>query len=129
MKGSYVLLIKALKNISIKIGALGKISFSKGTYAYIGSALNNLEKRVARHKRNEKKLHWHIDYLLKSRNVKVIKVFYKESETRDECCIAKVVAKHGTPVIKFGCSDCICESHLFKMNEFLSELFERMLFQ
>jgi len=44
MIGSYILLMRISKNIQVKIGALGKIPFCKGLYAYIGSAMNNIER-------------------------------------------------------------------------------------
>ena len=42
------------------------MSFKKGCYGYMGSALNGLEQRVRRHLSTQKKLHWHVDYLLAS---------------------------------------------------------------
>lgn len=111
MKGTYVLLIKLPANEQIKIGKLGAIQFKSGTYAYVGSALNNLEKRVERHLRSEKKLQWHIDYLLKE--AEVISVIYGESSQRKECEIARNLAKTLPSLRGFGASDCKCESHLF----------------
>jgi len=111
MKGAYVLFIELSKNGEIKIGALGKVKFKKGFYAYVGSAMNNLEKRVARHLRKEKKLHWHIDYLLMRADVK--EIYFRENSKREECLIAKKFAKDFKSVKNFGCSDCKCESHLF----------------
>lgn len=110
MKGSYILLIEFKKYQEIQVGKIGKIFFKKGYYAYIGSALNGLENRIKRHLRSEKKMHWHIDYLLQHSEVK--DVFYKESLEKIECGIAQKFEK--TSSIKgFGCSDCACESHLF----------------
>jgi len=80
MKGSYILLIKLLKDSEIKVGSLGTISFKKGFYVYVGSAMGGLEQRINRHLRKNKKTFWHIDYLLNNRGAKIIKVFYKESE-------------------------------------------------
>ena len=114
MKGSYILLIKLNKDKEIQIGKLGKIFFKKGYYAYIGSALNSLEKRIQRHLRSEKKIHWHIDYLLK--NAEIIDVFYKENSEKEECNIAKQLEKEFISIIDFGCSDCKCKSHLFHSN-------------
>lgn len=109
MKGSYVLIIKLDKDKEIEIGKLGKIKFKKGYYAYVGSALNNMEKRIERHFRKKKKMRWHIDYFLK--HSKIIAVFYKESNKKEEC---KIASKFSLPYIKnFGCSDCKCKSHLF----------------
>lgn len=111
MKGTYLLLVHLDESKYIKIGKLGEIFFKKGNYIYVGSALNGLEQRINRHKRNEKKLHWHIDYLLKYG--KIMRVYYKQGETRKECNIAKILSKKLTPVIGFGSSDCNCNSHLF----------------
>lgn len=115
MKGSYILLIKLLKDSEIKVGSLGTISFKKGFYVYVGSAMGGLEQRINRHLRKNKKTFWHIDYLLNNRGAKIIKVFYKESEEKEECNIAGKVSKLGEHILGFGCSDCRCESHLFRI--------------
>lgn len=47
--GIYVLFISARRSILLKVGALGKIKLSKGTYAYVGSAQNGIKMRVASH--------------------------------------------------------------------------------
>ena len=41
----------------------------------IRSALNNLDKRIQRHKSNQKKMHWHIDYLLKKAKIIDVKTY------------------------------------------------------
>jgi len=117
MKGAYCLLINVEKDIKIKIGKLGRLNFEKGNYVYVGSALNNLDKRIERHLRDEKKKHWHIDYLLLNKNTKVEKIAYKESNKKEECEIARNIAKFGVPIKNFGSSDCKCESHLFKIDK------------
>lgn len=117
MKGIYILLIDVSKNIEVKVGSLGKIKFNKGIYAYVGSAQNNIEKRVERHKRKNKKIFWHIDYLLTNRFAKVIKVFYKESGKEEECRSAQKLIKTEIPIPGFGCSDCNCKSHFFKIKK------------
>lgn len=119
LKGSYVLLIQASENHEIKVGKLGELKFEKGWYAYVGSGLNNLEKRIERHLRNEKKTHWHIDYLLKKTSVE--NVIYAESMSRNECEIANNLSEKFSFLEKFGSSDCNCESHLF-YNENISKL-------
>ncbi len=114
MRGAYCIIIEVKKDSSVKIGALGKIKFKKALYCYVGSAMNNLEKRIKRHLKKDKKLHWHIDYLLKNKNTEIKKVFYKESTKREECKIADFVSKNSINSINgFGCSDCRCKSHLF----------------
>ncbi len=111
MIGSYVLLIELNKDLNIVIGSLGSIFFKKGFYVYIGSALNGIEKRIQRHIRKGKKIHWHIDYFLIY--AKIIDIFYKESKTRYECDIAKTFNGKLQNIQNFGCSDCKCKSHLF----------------
>lgn len=49
ISGIYVLFISARRSILLKVGALGKIKLSKGTYAYVGSAQNGIKMRIARH--------------------------------------------------------------------------------
>jgi len=117
MKGAYVLFMENTKNSNIKSGALGNFFFQNGLYAYVGSAMNGLEARINRHLRAEKKTHWHIDYFLKNKNVNIKQVYYKESSRKEECNIAKKVSKHGQPIKGFGCSDCKCDSHLFRIKK------------
>lgn len=118
MKGIYVLIIAIDRNISVNIGALGKLSLEKGLYAYVGSAQNNLEEPIKRHLRTEKAKFWHIDYLLGNSPVKVVKVFYKRAGKPNECKIATQLAKKGSPIRGFGSSDCKCESHLIRVEDY-----------
>ena len=111
MKGSYILLIRIKHRQRIKIGKLGIIEFMPGYYAYAGSALNNLEKRIQRHLSPEKKIFWHIDYLLE--NAEVLNVFRVKSSSKLECIIAGTLSRRLQSVTGFGCSDCRCKSHLF----------------
>lgn len=123
-KGSYLLLIKIKKPIDIKIGSLGRREFEKGHYVYVGSAMNNLRKRIERHLKSsrlrggQEKKHWHIDYLLSSPETEIVDVYYKESEEKEECSVAEKIREGFSEVIeKFGSSDCRCKSHLFKINK------------
>jgi Uri superfamily endonuclease len=118
LKGIYILIIEIDKNVSIKIGALGKLTFSEGLYAYVGSAQNNLELRVKRHRGKKKRLFWHIDYLLKNPAAKTVNVLYKESDKTEECKIASLLQQNAEPIPGFGSSDCRCKSHLFKSSQF-----------
>lgn len=117
MKGTYTLLISVGKDLEIPVGALGKIFFQKGYYAYIGSAMNSLEHRIARHFKTKKKNFWHIDYLLENKNVSLEKAFYMESKKKLECETAKRFLEKGQAIQKFGCSDCKCKTHLFNINK------------
>jgi len=111
MRGTYVLLIRAPYDFTLKIGGLGKIPIKAGYYAYVGSALGGLKGRIGRHLKREKTLHWHIDYLLT--RAQVVDVVQAQSETRKECEIARELMKYFPYVQGFGSSDCHCKSHLF----------------
>jgi Uri superfamily endonuclease len=115
MKGTYLLLLKIKKPVKIKTGGLGFLNFEKSSYAYIGSALNNLEKRIKRHLLKNKKKHWHIDFLTTNKNIKITSVFYKKSNKKQECIFANKLSKFGLPINNFGSSDCKCNSHFFKI--------------
>lgn len=119
MKGIYCLIIKVKTDITPKIGALGKIRFKKGIYVYIGSAQNNLEKRIKRHLSKKKKLKWHIDYLLKNNFIQIERVLYKKAKKPEECRIVNKLTKTDIPIKRFGCSDCNCKSHLFKLKSLM----------
>ena len=123
MKGIYVLIIAIDNDISVDTGALGTLKFEKGLYAYVGSAQKNLEERVKRHLKTEKTKFWHIDYLLDNPRAKVLKIFYKRARRPEECKIAKQLAKKGFPIRGFGSSDCKCQTHLIRVEdyEFLRE--------
>jgi Uri superfamily endonuclease len=123
MKGIYVLVISIRKNISVNVGALDTVVFEKGLYAYVGSAQNNVKKRIERHLRRCKPKFWHIDYLLSNDAATVLNVFFKEGARSEECQVSRQIAERGIPIRRFGSSDCRCDSHLFKIEhyEVLSE--------
>ncbi len=113
MKGTYCLIINLSKDSKIRIGnVLGKIEFKKGSYVYIGSAMNSLESRVKRHLSDDKKKHWHVDYLLLNKNSKIDEILLNISDKKIECDLAKAIQKNEKIIPKFGCSDCYCDSHL-----------------
>ena len=111
MKGCYCLIINLEKTSKIKIGKkLGFLKFDKGYYVYIGSAMNSLESRLNRHLSDDKKLHWHIDYLLKKSEI--TDIIFNENK-KVECDLSQYMSTKTTGVEDFGCSDCDCESHLY----------------
>jgi Uri superfamily endonuclease len=118
LKGIYILIIQISKTIRPKIGALGELTFPAGLYAYVGSAQNNLELRVKRHLGKEKRLFWHIDYLLNNEAAKIIDIYCRQGGKTEECHIASLLEKNGEPITCFGCSDCRCNSHLFRAESF-----------
>ena len=124
IKGVYILLFRIKRDFSKRVGSLGKIRFKKGNYVYVGSAQSSLFPRLERHFSKRKKLHWHIDYLTSSRNIKIRRAIYSPSDTREfECRLSKEMAAltFSKAIQHFGSSDCRhgCASHLFmlKSNE------------
>ncbi len=113
-----MLIIQVDKKVDVNVGALGKLTFEKGLYAYVGSAQANLELRIKRHRAKEKRLFWHIDYLLNDSAARIIKVLYKKADKTEECDLAKVIGEKGEPIDGFGCSDCNCKSHLFRIGDY-----------
>ena len=103
--------------MDIAVGKLGSILFEPGCYCYVGSALNGLRGRVARHLRHEeKKTWWHIDYLLQ--HADVVEVVWALSSSRVECRMAGALLRHGLQYVPgFGASDCRCSSHLFYQHD------------
>ena len=107
---TYQLIINLAEPQILNIGRLGRFEFPAGRYIYTGSARKNLLARVQRHLSKNKKLHWHIDYLLSSPAAAVIDVVLFKTP---ECDINRHAV--GTiPVVGFGASDCRadCGSHL-----------------
>lgn len=62
--GRYQLLIGLKQPARIRVGALGVCQFPAGWYVYTGSARGGLAQRISRHLRADRRLHWHVDYLL-----------------------------------------------------------------
>ncbi|HOK27915.1 MAG TPA: GIY-YIG nuclease family protein [Methanomassiliicoccaceae archaeon] len=113
VKGAYILLMVLDEPRDITVGSLGLLHLSKGTYAYVGSAMGGLEQRVARHLRKEKRIHWHIDHLLST--LDDAEALLIPSMVNVECELASFISSvpGASPVLGFGCSDCRCRSHLF----------------
>ncbi|CAN1518209.1 COG1833 Uri superfamily endonuclease [Methylophilaceae bacterium] len=107
---TYQLFIEVKQPVTLTIGKLGSFDFPAGHYIYTGSAKRNIEARIARHLAKDKKLRWHIDYLLNSTSATITKV---EQFVEPECEInQKTLGAVLFP--RFGASDCHagCMSHL-----------------
>ena len=111
MKGSYVLLIKLPEEQTIKIGSLQAVHFPRGYYAYVGSAMGGFKSRLSHHLQQNKKLHWHIDYLLQ--RASITGIILCETKDRVECTIAQALGSQFDSITGFGSTDCKCPSHLF----------------
>ncbi len=115
LKGAYVLVLT--------LSDRGEVCTKKrcwilesGTYVYVGSGMVNLEKRVLRHFRSKKKLHWHIDYL--SQYAKPLFAFLIPSDKSLEEEISHAFAKYFRCVDGFGASDLGVSSNLYLIDDF-----------
>lgn len=113
-----MLIINVKKDTTVTVGALGDIIFTRGLYAYVGSAQSNLGSRIKRHLKKKKPLFWHIDYLLDNGAAEILKVFVKEADRTEECTIARMLNGKGEAIACFGSSDCTCISHLVRIRDF-----------
>lgn len=113
MKAVYLAFFKLAERKTMEIGSLGDIEFSTGTYVYVGSAMSSFEKRLERHFSSVENLHWHIDYF--SENAEPVDYLIIPEDSSYECRLADIVSSSGDPVEGFGCSDCSCNSHLFRI--------------
>ncbi len=114
-KGTYLLGVVLDANTTLAVGRLGRFRFQAGYYVYAGSARGpgGLSARLARHQRQEKRFHWHVDYMLA--HARLVESWTVVSHRRLECDWARaVMALPGTqvPVPRLGASDCRCAAHL-----------------
>ena len=73
-----------------------------------------MEARLRRHLKKDKKIYWHIDYLLKDKRTQIAQIWMILKSI--ECEIAEVFYRNSfTETVRkgFGSSDCKCETHLF----------------
>ncbi len=108
--GVYALLIFC-PECRLTVGALGEIHFPESYCVYVGSAQRNMQKRIKRHLRRDKKLRWHIDYLLT--RAEVVDYFTVSAPKKCEEKIAMQLQDQFNYVSNFGASDSRARSHLF----------------
>jgi Uri superfamily endonuclease len=113
-KGIYCLVFRN-PSCTIRIGALGAITFRAGWHIYVGSALGSgglqrLERHISLAHLHNKQPKWHVDRLLISPFFSLVSAFYAVTAERLECQLACEINEGGIPM--FGCSDCSCTSHL-----------------
>ena len=110
--GAYVLLLRLAEMRTLRVGKLGRIDLQPGWYAYVGSAMQHLSARIARHLRKRKRFHWHVDFLRDA--ALECRALPLRSSHRRECELAEALSSCLEPVAPgFGCSDCRCRTHLF----------------
>jgi|TARA_B100001971_G_scaffold125675_1_gene115725 Uri superfamily endonuclease len=123
MRGVYSVLLQIPKDLTLKIGKLGSLSFLGGFYVYTGSAMGpgGISKRVSRHLKAKKKMFWHIDYVTDNPRIKVIAVFRAESKQKLECKVNKsiVLSLSASIISGFGSTDCqeSCGGHLLFLKD------------
>jgi Uri superfamily endonuclease len=113
--GIYTLVLRLDREREIAVGSLGCILFSRGYYAYTGSARGSGGlKRVERHlevlKGTRTTRRWHIDYLLP--HARFLEAIVTPTAQDLECQIARRIGECLLPITGFGCTDCTCPSHL-----------------
>lgn len=99
----------------VSVGRFGSFDFPAGRYCYTGSAKRAFEARIRRHLAKEKRLRWHIDYLLAAPRVRMVEV---RRLTEPECEVNRQTAGE-VVVAGFGASDCHadCGSHLKRIGD------------
>ncbi|KUJ98871.1 MAG: hypothetical protein PWP49_577 [Thermococcaceae archaeon] len=110
MKGSYLLVIYLERDANIRTKAR-EFRLKKGYYIYVGSAMNSLEKRVARHFKKKKRLHWHIDFLLQK--ARLLSAYLIPSEERLEEELSRTVGEVFKGIEGFGASDVGVKTNLY----------------
>jgi Uri superfamily endonuclease len=114
--GTYALLLDCPRSRKLWIGRLGDRRIPPGWYIYVGSAFGpgGLKSRCRRHFRQPHRLHWHIDYLRPAASLQ--EIWFTTDPVPREHLWAEMIAAlpgAGTPIPRFGASDCHCRSHLF----------------
>jgi Uri superfamily endonuclease len=118
-KGVYCLIFEN-RTCKTEVGKKGEISFYPGFHIYVGSALGpGGLKRVKRHidfyRNRDRNPIWHVDYLHLNPAFRLISAVYAFTPARLECELASKIG--GDSVSGFGCTDCMCSSHLFYRNK------------
>ena len=120
--GLYVVVIDLRCDLTLRVGALGERSLTAGWYVYVGSARRGLRARVARHRRREERLRWHIDYLTTQAECEVVEAVELIDAGIDECALCRALRdglSATVPIRRFGASDCAggCGAHLLHVSE------------
>jgi sugar fermentation stimulation protein A len=111
-RGSYLVILKLDYDTKIQIGRLKHQIYKAGYYIYVGSAMANLSKRLERHRRLRKTVHWHLD------TFRMYTAFVADlpirSSKRLECELSRAILSIAQSCVRqFGSSDCNCAGHLF----------------
>ena len=108
--GAYALWLRLASQFDVHIGTISA-TLPIGDYFYCGSAKGpgGLRARLARHMRQNKRAHWHIDQLTLAGEI--VGAFLLEGG--DECALNASLDSFPIPLPGFGSSDCRrCDAHL-----------------
>lgn len=119
--GVYQLWLRVSGAVTVTVGRAGRFRFPAGIYVYTGRAARGLVARVTRHaviarrRPSRYRRRWHIDYLLATRSVQLIRIVLVSPRPDDECAANQAI--HGRVTMAgFGASDCRagCGAHLLR---------------
>lgn len=114
--GTYILVLYLEKNKKIQVGKLAAGEFAAGHYVYVGSAFGSggLAGRLKHHLEFRSRPHWHIDYLRQVSTLRKIWCSVEPIRCEHEWASrVREMSDAKIPLLKFGATDCKCESHLF----------------
>jgi Uri superfamily endonuclease len=112
--GAYLLVLELQRPLTLRLAGRAAVTLDPGHYAYCGSAYGpgGIAARVARHRRRDKALRWHIDRLTAASEIVAVTAVPGGTE----CALFdRVAASAGAwvPLPGFGSSDCRrCAAHL-----------------
>ena len=114
--GTYALILRSDANGRVQVGRNRSLQMEAGYYVYVGSAFGpgGVRARVLRHARNAKSKHWHIDFLRAVAAPIGVWCAYADRDLEHRWARTLSGLPDLTPVPAFGCTDCNCETHLFR---------------
>ncbi len=124
---TYLLVLVCQQPGIVQVGARGPVTLTPGCYLYVGSARGRLAARLARHCRQGKRLHWHIDYLLASGLLTIREIWV--TARHSECALVHHLLAQPTaswPAPRLGASDCRCPAHFLGWQATLADLRRRL---
>lgn len=116
--GAYLLVIDLHRSLPLDVPRAAPTRLAPGRYVYCGSAYGpgGIRARIARHRKRDKTVRWHVDRLTAAGCIVAI---HAEPGARECDLVARAMASPDAfaPAPGFGSSDCRrCASHLIKVS-------------